>query len=105
MPTPPPPTTWDEALAQYQHHLDSLAVLIASGDALTFPEWEPPTNLGPIPVALTGLATSLAERNHELTQALAHAMIKTRQDLEALNRPTNQPMPVAARPTMLDEKA
>lgn len=108
--SPSPQTaTWDDALASYQEHLDTMAALLASGHAVEFPVWTPPAGLGPMPAALVGLATSLNDRAEEIMRTLTVSMAKTRMDLEALNRPlihrASSPTRAAINTTMLDEKA
>lgn len=101
--------TWDDALASYQEHLDTMAALLASGHAVEFPVWNPPAGLGPLPAALVGLATSLNDRAEEIMRTLTVSMAKTRMDLEALNRPTIRRVVSTAgsamTTTMLDQKA
>lgn len=103
-----PMATWDDALASYQQHLDAMAVLLASGQPVDFPVWDPPTGLGPMPAALVGLATSLNDRAEEIMRTLTVSMARTRLDIEALNRPLLHraaPNRAAINTTMLDEKA
>ena len=108
-PTPLPTPTWDDTLASYQQHLDAVAVLIASSQTTTIPEWEPPSGLGPMPAALVGLANTLNDQAEELMRALTVAMAKTRMEYESLSRASHtQPAPAPRamiRTTMLDEKA
>lgn len=104
-----PTVSWDDALASYQHHLDAMATLLASGQPVDFPVWDPPAGLGPLPAALVGLATSLNDRAEEIMRTLMVSMAKTRMDLEALNRPTLRRVTAssgtAMTTTMLDQKA
>lgn len=105
----PAAATWDETLASYEQHLDAMATLLASGQPVDLPVWNPPTGLGPIPAALVGLATSLSDRAEEIMRTLTVTMAKTRMELEALNRPLLHRASSTARAvintTMLDEKA
>lgn len=104
-PNQPAVPSWDEALASYQRHLDTLATLIASGQAEALPEWVPPTGLGPMPAALVGMATTLDAQAEELMRTLTITMAKTRMEIESMAR-SNRPTPRAQiNTTMLDEKA
>ena len=69
---------WDAALTERELDLaDTEAMLL--GDHLPPAEpWEPPQDLGPLPVPLRGRAQRLVERQREVAQRLAEALVLSR---------------------------
>ena len=86
-------SAWEAALADLDLELDAAEALLAStrsaGAAeavLALGSWTPPANLGQLPESLAERAQAVLDRQLQVIEDLAHAAVRSRQQLEVGRR-------------------
>ena len=79
---------WGDALADLDEHLTSAELAFERDPSGVIPKWQPPTDLGPLPLELSEKAQLLFERHQTLLQSLSEAAQSLHHELEFLESAT-----------------
>ncbi|WP_040159339.1 hypothetical protein [Mobilicoccus massiliensis] len=93
---------WEQALTQIEDELDAHEEAVRSGTATVVPQWEPPTDLGPLPAPLADRVTHLTSRIQLLSTFVQYQLAATESDLAHLERQNGRPKSSSAISLYLD---
>ena len=83
-------TGWESFLTEMENDLDASEEAVRSGSTSPVPEWEPPSDLGPLPSALEDRAKSLAKRIGVLATFVKYQLSALDADMEHTQRQEQQ---------------
>ena len=77
---------WEAALTQMEDELDAHEQAVREGTAAVVPQWQPPTDLGPLPAHLADRVTHLTSRITLLSTFVQYQLAAAESDLAHLER-------------------